>query len=201
MVWIIIAILVVIFIIMLLNVRIYVTIAYAYTGDNQPLFVHVTLFKIRIFHRNLDVSDSGAPIPWKNTFKDDGILKNMQRLQDMLQDIADLLREANGILQVLLKRICVHKVEWRTSFGTGDAPLTGIVAGGLWSAKGVVISLLSGKSTMKCKPAIAVLPHFQQKFLRVKIDCIVSIKMGQAIVAFIKAGRMSSVKKEAFSTN
>ncbi len=90
-------------------------------------------------------------------------------------------------LEFLLHRTELRRLEWRTLVGLPDAAYTGMAVGGLWSLKGMVLSILyrliSKTSTL---PEVAVVPHFTGPSFGLLIHCIFTIRIGHIMVTAIK---------------
>ncbi|PAV30146.1 hypothetical protein CIL05_06680 [Virgibacillus profundi] len=176
----------------LLFSRINITFNYTYSQNENMLLISVSIFRLKVFRKNVNLKDknkNGADIFDDLTF--DSFPKE---IKNMVQQIKAL----NNTATLLLKNIQIHKLKWITGGGTGNADTTGIVSGGVWTLKGALIGLLAGKVRLKCKPIINIIPHFQARYIQTNFDCIVSIRLGQAIYALLKVMRISKIKEKAF---
>ncbi len=90
------------------------------------------------------------------------------------------------ILKRFLKRVAVHRFELSTSFGTGDAAQTGKLSGGVWTLLGFMQAFLHQSMNVKREPKFSAEPCFSVKCLMIDFDCIISFRVGHAIVTAIR---------------
>lgn len=107
------------------------------------------------------------------------ILNKMEKFKHFLDHIVQF----NKIVRRFLQHISVTKLEWRSHFGTGDAAMTAILTGLVWSVKGNVIGLVSKNMKLKTKPVLEVVPSFQQSFVETRVVCMFSFRIGYAMGA------------------
>lgn len=81
------------------------------------------------------------------------------------------------------KRVYIRKLKWFTVLGAGDAAVTGIAIGLLWNIKTIVSVLLNLKFKFLVLPDINIVPCFDGSKLSTNFDCILSIRIGHAIIA------------------
>ena len=92
-----------------------------------------------------------------------------------------------ALLRNFLKKVRVTKLEWYTAVGTGDAALTGMLTGAIWTVKGSIIGLISHYFLhSKSVPVMSVQPYFQMKVAQTTFKCMLQFRIGHAIVAGIK---------------
>ncbi|WP_171046249.1 DUF2953 domain-containing protein [Lentibacillus cibarius] len=115
------------------------------------------------------------------------------------KNFSEKMKDVNTAVSVVLKRIRFHSISWKTDVGTGKADTTGMVTGGIWGMKGMVIGLLTSKSTLVTEPSIVVTPFFNQRKISSVFDCMITIRVGQAIYAFLKFIRKLPGKREAIT--
>lgn len=155
----------------------------------QTVLISVYILRVRLMRRSIDLSEGQREE------------KSFQEIIDYLhstsQNIVQKMKDLNNAGTIILNRLCFHQIGWSTQVGTGEASTAGIVTGGIRATKGLIIGLLSVKSNFKCEPSISVTPIFNQKQIQSKFDCIVSIRIGQAIYALLKVIRKFPEKKEA----
>ncbi|QDP40864.1 DUF2953 domain-containing protein [Radiobacillus deserti] len=97
-------------------------------------------------------------------------------------------------MEKLLRPVKIHRFHWISRIGVGDASITGMLTGAVWGMKGTVLHYVSKHMTFKKKPTLQVIPLFQHTYSMTKLECMVSIRVGQAIYAFIQF--MKSTKKQ-----
>lgn len=86
-----------------------------------------------------------------------------------------------------LKPWVIKSFSWKTCFGTGDAAVTGIASGLIWSAKYFFWKELTSIFKVKIRPLINVFPDFNRSKLEVEIDGIFASSLGNIIIASIQA--------------
>ena len=101
-----------------------------------------------------------------------------------------LLDFAKTFLQInlwLIEHINCTRFIWRTKLGFGDAAVTGLGGGLLWSLKGFLLSLLMrAVNSETCKAEIMVTPVFDRETIGTEFDCIFNLRMGYIIIASIR---------------
>lgn len=106
----------------------------------------------------------------------------IQQAKEMLEKVVHL----HAIIKKFISRISIHKLEWKTVIGVGDAAQTGMATGVLWSLKGSLVGILSVYTKLKAKPDLAITPFFQEVFLRTSVICIFSFRIGHAILGALR---------------
>lgn len=85
-----------------------------------------------------------------------------------------------------LRHVSVEKWETATVFGTGEAHVTGWLAGWLWSLQTQAQTLLLRTMKLRKPPRITIRPDFQRQRWFWRLDCITSFRLGHAIIAGIR---------------
>ncbi|MDI6707153.1 MAG: DUF2953 domain-containing protein, partial [Bacillota bacterium] len=96
-----------------------------------------------------------------------------------------LYRRYRKAIDFLRERITVKELSWETSLGTGDAAVTGMAVGLMWTLKTAVISILDTRLRNLTLGAVEITPSFDCAKFRTKFDCILRFKIGHAIIASI----------------
>lgn len=110
------------------------------------------------------------------------ILTSFKNFRELLSHIVGLHR----IVRKFFNKVKVFDIKWQTVFGTGDAALTGTMTGLLWGAKGGIISIVSQYMRLQSMPQLAVVPSFQKAVIQTDFSCIITFRVGHAILAGIK---------------
>lgn len=192
MIWILIVLSFFLLIAAVLYSRINVTFSYHYTQEEHILSVKVAIYKLKIIKKRINLSEEIS------TPKNKEQRPKFDTFQARLKHIFQQLKSLNDSANQLLAYIQIQQLNWQTNGGTGEAGTTGIASGGVWTIKGIIIGFLAEKAMLKCKPNLAVQPHFQLPFFQTKIDCIVSVRLGQAIYALFMMMRKSNIKEKAY---
>ncbi|MFD2046337.1 DUF2953 domain-containing protein [Ornithinibacillus salinisoli] len=197
MVWIILGLLLLIMIFIIMISKVYITLGYTYQNHAHTIMVKVKMYQFSLYSNEWhvkkqdDIDLLDMIMDWDLSGGTDG-LKN--RMKNSLQK----MKNFGNILKRLLAKTHFHQLHWQTVIGTGNASTTGIITGGIWTIKGSIIALLKELGNVSENPTIIINPNFQMKQLESKIDCIVSIRIGQAIYTVFKSLRKSTMKKEAY---
>ena len=108
---------------------------------------------------------------------------------EWLEKMSNLIKSAGDIHTILkgfLQKIKVKKFSWSSHIGTGDAAATGILAGQVWSVKGIAIGLISHYMRVVGQPQLEVHPVFQGTAAATRLECAVSFRSGPVIFTAIK---------------
>lgn len=110
-------------------------------------------------------------------------------VSEWIERISNLIKSAGDIHTILkgfLQRIKVKKFSWSSHIGTGDADVTGILAGQVWSVKGIATGLVSHYMRVVGQPQLEVHPVFQGTAAATHFECAVSFRSGRVIITAIK---------------
>ncbi|MCC2250210.1 DUF2953 domain-containing protein [Virgibacillus sp. AGTR] len=158
----------------------------AYCQANTSITIRIYWWKIPIIRRTMMLDDFESNTP----------AINFRELPSKLNEALHILRQGHKAISVMLQKMKFKQMKWHTVGGTGDASLTGIVSGGVWTVKGVIIAWLQEHGIFNCHPDIKVVPLFQQKYIQSEIYCIVSIRIAQAISGFLQVMRIMANNKK-----
>jgi hypothetical protein len=90
------------------------------------------------------------------------------------------------IIGQFLMKIKISQLTWHSAIGLGDASSSAIAAGSLWGIKGIVLQVMNALFILKGNPSISVVPVFQAMHSETRFSCMVSFKIGHAIVVMLK---------------
>ncbi|WP_337019599.1 DUF2953 domain-containing protein [Oceanobacillus massiliensis] len=164
--------------------KIIISVQYTYEQNEQQLTFSIFILGIRIFKRKQDLTARDSKLP---AFGD----ISFRSLPEKIKEFHSYLNEINRTMEGVLQKVRLHHFKWITTGGTGDAFTTGMASAGVWTVKGMVTGFFMRRFQVKCKPFIHVEPNFQQRFLHSEVDCMVSMRLGQAMYTFIKLGKMN----------
>nr|WP_239583313.1 DUF2953 domain-containing protein [Metabacillus iocasae] len=105
---------------------------------------------------------------------------------DFLQDTKQFLQHVVGfhkILRRFLKKVSIREMKWHTRFGIGDAAHTGMAIGVGWTLKSGIITLIGQYMKLKDSPEMSITPVFQHVWSEFLFECIISFRIGHAILA------------------
>lgn len=155
----------------------------------QTLYLAVYFYRARLLERSVNLLEEAD--------QEQSLQEALSLWHQLSQNFIQRLKDFHDMTTLVLERLRFHSISWQTNVGTGKAHSTGIVIGGIWSAKGTVLGLLAAKSQFYCKPSIDVSPLFNQKQFKSRFDCMISIRIGQSIYAILKIIRKLPAKREA----
>ncbi|MBR3119575.1 DUF2953 domain-containing protein [Oceanobacillus profundus] len=174
--------------------HVYISMQYIYDQTKQHVTVSVFILRIRLYKKYYDLSNINEK---SNTSSETDLNFFSGRIKSYHQK----LQKVDQLLNTVLKPICLRHFTWSTVGGTGDAALTGIMIGGIWTIKNTVSLYLINKLQLKCKPIIHVEPNFQHRFLYTNLDCMLSMRLGKAMYVFTKRKKYLQLMKEALQAD
>lgn len=110
------------------------------------------------------------------------MLRSLKKYQEILEHVFQL----HTIVKKFLKKVSIHKLEWYSIIGVGDAAYTGTITGALWAIKGSITGLFSRYFSVREMPKLMVYPNFQQVITQTELSCMFQFRIGHAMVAGIK---------------
>ncbi len=90
-----------------------------------------------------------------------------------------------NIRSFLRGRLVLRKFDLKVALGTGDACLTGLVAGLIWSLAGIVVSWLENSFKTDARSVDVKVDYMEKKF-KIDLYCIFNIKIVHIIVVGFK---------------
>lgn len=211
--------LLIVLLIILFITKVKVNIDYSHYHDDDSLKIEFrVLFGLIKYRMNVPLikvdDDSPALVVENNVETGKGEKKNEETMKitedDMLKRYHDFLAllehvvSFHRIIRKFLKKVKITEFVWSTNIGTGDAALTGMLSGAVWTVKGSIIGLISHYFNLKNTPQISVYPHFQMKTAQTVIKCMLQFRIGHAMLAGIKIvkfwkGGLPKSKSKPFS--
>jgi len=123
---------------------------------------------------------SAAPLPRKRfRLTPADVRYVLHRFYTLQKQVHDL----NEISKKFLKHIYCERLEWYTKVGAGDAAITGLLTGAVWSIQSMVVGLTSNYITFRAVPKMDVVPAFQGKDINTQVHCILKFRIGNVIIA------------------
>lgn len=100
--------------------------------------------------------------------------------------VQQILRASASPRRFLARRIWCRRVQLHMEVGTGNAMETALLCGGVWAVVGSVPTVLSGWVRLeRTAPDLCVQPNFDARCLRVRTECILRVRVANAIIAAI----------------
>ena len=179
-----------------------VSIHYFHFQDDDSLKIEckawLGLIKYKLNVPLIKVDDNSPTIVIKEEVQSDTTeeTKKKNKIQYSAEDLLNSLRDMKAILEHVvsfhrnlrhfLKKVNVTQVEWHSTMGVGDAAITGMLTGALWTIKGSIIGILSHYFRLLDNPNISVQPQFQMAISQTSFKCMLQFRIGHAIIAGIK---------------
>lgn len=193
MVWLVICLFVLFVFILSLFTKIYTTIHYIHQANEDLLKLKIRLLGFIVIRRELplttedmaDQSNKTKDSVDTSDIEENSLIKTYKKYKELIKKIIN----SKPLILKFLSKVSVHHLSWKTNIGTGDASLTGILSGGLWSVKGAVIGMAMSHMKVKEQPDIEIVPLFQHKFVYSEFKCMTSVRLGQTIYAIFQLAR------------
>lgn len=158
----------IVFIIPFLPLRIRLSYTYENGDDQLQIDVYVAFVKVYTYAASLIDSDKESmTLSRKKKRKRAGI-----GLTPLVLDF--------------LKKVYIRHFTWHTAIGVSDAAHTAQLVGMIWALKGSVLGLVFRFMNLKCRPNVSVQPNFQQPLFRLFFSCMITFRIGHAIIAGLK---------------
>lgn len=111
-----------------------------------------------------------------------------------------LIRAALPALRRLGQATRCRQMRLRVEVGGSDAMDSALLAGAIWTGAGMLVGLLSrGVRLPKEAIAVAVVPNFQRSVWVAEADCILTVRLGKAIMAIVWLLRQELSRKEVIA--
>ncbi|WP_338472085.1 DUF2953 domain-containing protein [Niallia sp. XMNu-256] len=118
----------------------------------------------------------------RSQFFAEDFLNGFKDMEKLLKHVVSLHR----IIRNFLKKVSVKQLQWHTVIGVGEASLTGMLTGAIWTVKGGIIGIISNYFKLKVNPTLLVQPHFQMPVSQTSFQCMLQFRIGHAMFAGIK---------------
>lgn len=123
----------------------------------------------------------------------DFICYHPRRFRHILQSMEKTVRQARVVIRELQAKVRCDQFICQIHFGLEDAALTGIIAGVLWSVRGLALAALRSRMSFGTCPVCLITPVFGQDILRVELECILRIRLGNLINALRNADKQGGM--------
>jgi hypothetical protein len=186
--------------IIITKVKVYIT--YTHVRDDDSLKIQfrawLGLIKYTVDIPLIKIDDDSPSLVVEEEVKagSKGEVKNEKRSKITPEDLVDIFSDMKTLLEHVvslhrmirhfLKKVTVKNIEWRTVVGTGDAALTGMLTGAVWTVKGSIVGIMSHYFRFQAPPNISVHPHFQMAVSQTLFTCMLHFRIGHAMIAGIK---------------
>ncbi|MBP2649803.1 MAG: hypothetical protein H6Q74_628 [Firmicutes bacterium] len=89
------------------------------------------------------------------------------------------------IMNKIIDKLVCEKLVIKTKIGIGDPALTGIVVGLLWTIKSRLYLTMRRRLMVMAVPSFNVVPDFNAVGLEIRVQCIISVQVGNVIDAVL----------------
>jgi len=190
-----------------------ITVHYVHENQKDKLIVRITAF-FGLFSKTFTIlpaseSQKGTKVKQQVEEKVNrtGFFKKIRTDLQVVKDLMHVLNNSKHDLRRFFKKTVVHEFVWTSSIGTMDASLTGKLIGAAWSIKGIVQTLVFQFLSVSCRPIFNVTPYFNTTITYTEFRCIISIRVGDAILTAIqilrhwKSGKAKLPSSSLFENN
>ncbi|MBY6035183.1 DUF2953 domain-containing protein [Fictibacillus nanhaiensis] len=105
------------------------------------------------------------------------------------------------IIRHFLSKMKLSDLQWHSAIGLGDASSSAVAAGAAWGVKGIVLQVMNSFFQLQGVPSISVVPVFQALHSETRFSCMVSFKIGHAIVVMLKIVKAWRKSKRSSQVN
>lgn len=177
---------------------IHISIYFVHRNDNSNIQVNFKMYRFLKYRLNVplimvDTQDHSVKIrEEKQTTlgkKKEKKKISFSQIKKQIHSFKQMLKHINHFYQILaafLKKMRVKKVEWHSAIGLGEASSSAIAAGTVWGFKGIAIQVLNAFFKLEGSPNVTVVPVFQGMHSETRFSCMISFKIGHAIVVMLK---------------
>ncbi|MCM3715019.1 DUF2953 domain-containing protein [Alkalihalobacillus oceani] len=185
----------VLLLVLIMITKLTISIIYRHLKDDDLLEVAVRVWGMRVYTFSapvIQLDDTSLSLivreeqemgPKKSdktqAFTINTLLNDFRLLNDLVHHVVGL----HQIMKRFLRHVSLKQLHWYTAFGVGEAAMTAQLSGVIWGLKGSMIGLLSHYVKVKQLPKLRVDPRFQEVITQVSFSCMISFRIGHAIVA------------------
>lgn len=106
-------------------------------------------------------------------------VSGLKEIYHKIEHGISLLKEYQNEIGYFLNHLKIRQLSWSTNLGVGDAAVTGLLTGVVWTIKSNLVSgLYQNVSEKNSYPHLQVEPDFQGRRFSTAVDCIFVIRIG-----------------------
>lgn len=181
-----ICIILILFIFMLKVLRISFTLNYTYKQDEHVLILACHLYKLQVFKKKKIFQNTNSIWKW---------LDDLEQFQHQIRSTVDTFKEWRHIAFFLFERAQIKHLHWHTEMGTTEPNHTGLVVGGMWNFKSIVIRFINNNTSLLHHPVITIHPLFKKQYFCSTFTCILTMNLGKAIYILLKMRKNETVNR------
>ncbi len=171
---------------------VHVTVTIEHSALVEELKIQIqALFGLFIYSTTIPINDllEGGEEVVKEKAEEKRISWDLKEVKNLLKKTISARKSA----VFFLKKTRVKTIQWETNFGMENAANTAVGAELLLNLKVAILSLLSHHSNFLTVPQLIVTPIYEMKTVQTYLKCMITFKLGHAMIAVIKL--MKSQKK------
>jgi len=159
-------------------------------GWQASAVVEAKLLVIRLIRKEIDIS-ANVEIAMEHMWKR-WQAKGEPVKPDLLETVSKaprrrLVRALLPALRLLGRSTRCSRLHIRAEVGGSDAMESALLAGALWSSGGMLLGFISRiVRVMPTAPRLTVVPNYERAFWRMEVDCILALRLGNAITAIVR---------------
>ncbi|UOY94305.1 DUF2953 domain-containing protein [Ectobacillus sp. JY-23] len=192
------AVLLLLFLLVLVT-KISITIMAGYTPQEQRVFVRVRILFFRYTINVLELMEKKKATSEQEPIQSEDDSPSFSTWAERLPELIKSAGDIHTMIKGFLRSVRIKKFLWRSYIGTGDAAYTGVIAGGLWSVKGMILGTLSTYMKIVKAPELEVVPVFQGEIATSQLECTITFRIGKALLTAVKLFRYIRKKKPVFT--
>jgi hypothetical protein len=186
------------FMILIIFSTIRIELSFFHRNDNTEMQITFRMYrfikyKIKIPLLQVDISDHKIKIREEQTGmgtkKEKKKKVTFAKLIKQYHSFQSMLAHVQGFYEIIKKfcsKIKISNLSWHSAVGLGDASSSAITSGALWGIKGFVLQLANTFFILKGSPSISVVPVFQVMHSETRLSCMISFKIGHAILVMLR---------------
>lgn len=179
--------------------KVKIKITYKHERDNDLFMIRLYAWKLKLYTISTPLIevDKDSPSIVLNKQDRSTFGKNKEKVRVTPQTIRHYFKNMQNLIAHIvhlkkivirfLRRVHLEQLEWKSVIGTSDAALTGKIIGVIWGLKGTVVGVLGYYLQMKQMPKLDVQADFQKRQSKTSMSCMISFRLGHAIIAVIMA--------------
>ncbi len=155
---------------------------------NSKMKINVKCLFVRFIIDTSDFKNKKRPkasAPAEQKAESSGVLEKIKNLKNGYDNMKGVLDEVLGLLK---DKAEFSGIYIRVKYGTGDAAITGIIYGAIWSLVGSVYALLCRYFRIRF-PELELEPVFGGKVFEIEAEGIITTRLVHIITASIRSGK------------
>ncbi|WP_077621225.1 DUF2953 domain-containing protein [Sediminibacillus massiliensis] len=204
MAWLVVLIVLFLLFILSLFLRIYTTISFVYENGKEQWKFQVRIINITIYKK--EIGDEQADEKMESIIArlnpdEPGFIENMKARWIEFLEMRQMVHRLIPRLLKLFSKTKVHSLKWHTKIGTGEASSTGMITGGIWALKQILVGWMKKNMKKVNQTVVFVDPIFKQKYAGTHFICMFSVRLGHAILAIIYLSSLTQKQKQTHKHN